>query len=293
MFKRIWLFLVTNIAVVLLLTAVMFVLERFFGIALTGNSYLFVFALIIGFGWAGISLLLSKWMAKRAYDLVMITNDNLDQLDEKERVVWQTVQDLAERHHIKMPEVWIYKDIDPNAFATWSSKNNSLVAVSTGLINLMEKDAIEWVIAHEMAHVLNGDMVTMALLQWVLNTFVVFFARVVANIVSNFLDEELSWLAYYAIVFVLEIVFWLLASIILMAFSRHREFKADAWAASYVWSDKMIAWLEALKTMKDSAPGSKWKLATMKISTKSSNGFMKLFSSHPDLDERISVLKKI
>jgi heat shock protein HtpX len=155
----------------------------------------------------------------------------------------------------------------------------------------MDVDAIEWVVWHEMAHILNGDMVTMTLLQWVVNTFVIFIARVVANIISNFLDEDLWWLAHMWIVIVLEIIFGLFASIIVMAFSRHREFKADAGSAKFLWKEKMIAWLEALKKMQAMTSWDKSKLATMKISTKNKWGIMKLFSSHPNLQDRIDALK--
>jgi len=293
MFKRVGLFLLTNIAVMVLLSIVVFVLERYLWISLSWNAYIFVVALVIWFGWAFISLALSKWMAKRAYNIVLITPDNLSSLDKKEKIVWNVVSDLADRNHIKMPEVGIYKDMDPNAFATGASKNSSLVAVSTWLLESMDEGAIEWVIAHEMAHVLNGDMVTMTLLQWVLNTFVIFFARVVANLIAQFLEEELSWLAYYGIVILLEIIFWIFASIIVMAFSRHREFKADEGSAKFVWKEKMIAWLEALKKMQHLAWWDKSKLASMKISTKKKWWIMALFSSHPDLDDRIKRLQDL
>ncbi|QFR39303.1 protease HtpX [Candidatus Gracilibacteria bacterium 28_42_T64] len=293
MFKRVGLFLLTNIAVMVLLSIVVFILERFFGISLSGNGYIFVVAIVIGFGGAFISLALSKWMAKRAYNIVLITSDNISSLDKKERIVWDVVSDLADRNHIKMPEVGIYKDMDPNAFATGATKNSSLVAVSTGLLESMDEAAIEGVVAHEMAHILNGDMVTMTLLQGVLNTFVIFFARVVANIISNFLDEELSWLAYYGVVILLEIIFGIFASIIVMAFSRHREFKADEGSAKFVGKEKMIAGLQALKKMQHLAGGEKSKLASMKISTKKKGGIMALFSSHPDLDDRIKKLEEL
>jgi heat shock protein HtpX len=192
-----------------------------------------------------------------------------------------------------MPEVWFYVSKDPNAFATWSSKNNSLVAVSSWLLDMMEKDAIEWVIWHEMAHVLNWDMVTMALLQWVLNTFVVFIARIISNVISNSLDEKLSTIAYFAINILLQILFWLLASIVLMKFSRYREFKADEWSARFVWKEKMIAWLEALKQTKNLLTEDKSSIAAMRISDKQKKWFKALFSSHPDLDDRINALKNL
>ncbi len=291
MMKRIMMFILMNIAIMVLLTITFTILENVFGIKLTWNAYLLVFAWIIWFGWSFISLALSKWMAKRAYKIKLITTDNVSELDKKERILWDTVQDLAERNHIKSPKVGIYVDSEANAFATGSSKNNSLVAVSTGLLELMDEKAIEWVVAHEMAHILNGDMVTMALLQGVLNTFVIFISRSIANIISNFLDEELSWIAHLALVIVLEILFGLLASLILMKFSRHREFRADHWAAVFVWKDKMIAWLQALKNMQNQTREDKSSFAAMKISSHKRWGLMSLFASHPDLDDRIKALQ--
>ncbi|MCP4523939.1 MAG: protease HtpX [Candidatus Gracilibacteria bacterium] len=293
MLKRIMMFLLMNAAIMVLLTITFTVLERVFGIQLTGNAYLFVFALIIGFGGSFISLALSKWMAKRSYNIQPIQIDQLSELGKKERLVWDVVNDLAERHHIKTPEVGIYEDAEANAFATGSSKNNSLVAVSTGLLDVMDEKAIEGVIAHEMAHILNGDMVTMALLQGVLNTFVVFISRSIANIISNFLDEELSWIAHLALVIVLEILFGLLASLVLMKFSRHREFKADAGAAEFVGKEKMIAGLRTLKDLQKFAAKDEGTFASMKISSKKKGGMRSLFASHPDIDARIKALEEM
>jgi heat shock protein HtpX len=199
-----------------------------------------------------------------------------------------------------MPEFGIYQSEEPNAFATWATKNNSLVAVSTGLIESMDKDAIEWVMAHEMAHILNWDMVTMTLLQWVLNTFVVFFAKIIANIIDSALswdDEERSWwsFTYIMIDMALQMIFWLIAGIIVMWFSRHREYKADAWSAFFVWKDKMIDWLRTLQKLEpvliktdDSDPN-----ATFKIESKPRWWIMRLFASHPPLEDRIKALENL
>lgn len=237
-------------------------------------------------------------MAKRAYGVQVVPISEYYHLDSKKKVVFDVVKDLADRNHIDMPEVWFYVSREPNAFATWASKNSSLVAVSSGLLEIMDKDAIEWVIGHEMAHVLNGDMVTMTLLQWVLNTFVIFISRVLAWIVDNFLNGEReeggwnSW-AYIGLSMLFEIVFGILASMITMWFSRHREFRADAWSAQFLGKQKMITWLEALKRMQNFASDDSSELATMKISTKWRSGLMALFSSHPDLDDRINALKEL
>lgn len=303
MFKRVFLFLATNLAIIVVLSIVIMIVEKVFWIDVTwyvwGNyTGLFIFSLIFGFGWAFISLFMSKWIAKKAYSVKVISINQYDNLDSKQRLVFDVVRNLAEREKITMPEVGFYNSAEPNAFATWASKNSSLVAVSSWLLSMMEKDAIEWVIAHEMAHVLNWDMVTMTLLQWVINTFVIFISRVLAWVVDNFLNGEKesssgpSW-SYYLISIFFEIVFWILASMITMWFSRHREFRADAWSARFVGKQKMIAWLMALKNMQNITSWDDSKLATMKISTKGRTWLMALFSSHPDLDDRIKALNDL
>lgn len=291
MFKRIILFLFTNLAVLIVLSVILFILEYFLWIHLTGYWYLFVVALVIWFGGSFISLLMSKWMAKKVYKITLINQANLNELDAKEKVVWDTVVELADANHIKMPEIWIYVDTDPNAFATWATKNSSLVAVSTGLLTTMNKDEIEWVIGHEMSHILNWDMVTMTLLQWILNTFVIFLSRLIWNLITQVVDEKFSILAYYLSIILLEILFWILASLVVMWFSRHREYKADEWSAKFVWKEKMIAWLKALQKMQNLASADKGSFASMKISTKQKWWIMKYFASHPDLEDRIANLE--
>lgn len=300
MIKRIMLWFAMNAAIMIIITAIFFILEHVFWITLdlygTWSSSIIpilIFSTIVWFTWSFISLAISKWMAKRAYKITPITIEQVSSLSEKERLVWDLVSELSERNHITMPEVGIYQSNEANAFATGMSKNSSLVAVSTELLDIMDKKAIEWVVAHEMTHILNGDMVTMALLQWVLNTFVVFFARIVANIIASRLDEWLGGIAYFIVNILLQIVFGILASLLAMKFSRYREFKADAWSAKYVWKEKMIAWLQALKNIQSKISWDEWNLATMKISTKKTSWFMMLFSSHPDLDERIKRLENM
>lgn len=292
MLKRIWLFLATNLAIIILLSIVMFIIEYFFGIRLTWYSYIFVVALVIWIWGSTISLFMSKWSAKRAYKLQIIKAEDVYKLNSKEKLVWETVQSLAERNNIKMPELGIYTDKEANAFATWATKNSSLVAVSSGLLETMTEAEIEWVIGHEMAHILNWDMVTMALLQWVLNVFVIFAARVIWRAISAFVDEEWALIAYYVSAILLEFVFWLIASMIAMWFSRHREFRADEWSAKYLWKEKMISWLQALQRMQSIWKWEKDSFATMKISSNKKRGFMaNLFSTHPDLEARIANLE--
>ncbi len=298
MLKRIFLFLATNLAVMILIWIIIALLENFFWFRISWywQSYtsIFIYAMVVWFAWSFISLLLSKWSAKRAYNIVLIKQDDLSDLTSKERLVYDIVFDLSQKNGIKMPEVWIYESSDPNAFATWTTKNKSLVAVSSGLLDMMNEKEIKWVVAHEMSHIFNWDMVTMVLLQWVINTFVIFLSRVIANIVDSYFSKDdnsgASWI-YYVTSIVLDLVLWMLASIIVMWFSRYREYKADEWSARLVWKENMIAWLEALKKMINKASDDKSKLATMKISTKSKSWLMALFSSHPDLDDRIEHLR--
>lgn len=297
-FKRIGLFVLTNIAVIFLFSIALFAIERIFGInisQMSGQSYtwLLIYAAMFWFIGAFFSLTISRWTAKRAYGIVPFTPETAGMLTWKEKLVYDTVQSIAEKYNITMPEVGIYNAQDPNAFATWPSKNKSLVAVSTWLLHYMNEQEIEWVVAHEMAHILNGDMVTMTLVQWVMNTFVIFFARIIAEIINSRTDGKLWAWGYMWTYIALQLVLWILASIVVMKFSRWREFHADAGSAHYVGKEKMIASLEALKKMKDIAPKNNTKMATMQISTQTSSGFKKLFMSHPPLQERIDALHNL
>lgn len=296
LFKRIGLFLLSNIAIIFLFSLVLFIIQRVFWIdiiTMSGQSYygLLLYAGIFWFLGSFFSLAISRWMAKRAYSIVPFTAEQVHTLSWKELLVYNTVQDISERYHISMPEVWVYNSPDPNAFATGPSKNKSLVAVSSGLLNYMNESEIEWVVAHEMAHVLNGDMVTMTLLQWVMNTFVIFFARIIAEIVNSRTEGKLWTFWYMAVYIGLQLLLWILASLVVMWFSRYREFKADEWSSRYVWKEKMIAALTALQKMKNMAPKNTWKMSTMQINTRTNWWFKKLFMSHPPLEARIKNLE--
>lgn len=294
MFTRIALYIATNLAVILLLSFIM----RIFGIEpyLNENGLnltsLLIFSAILGFGGSFISLLLSKFMAKMSYRVQVITQPRTDY----ERFLFSVVSDLSAKLNIKMPEVGIYNSPEPNAFATGASRNSALVAVSSGLLETMNRDEVEGVLGHEMAHVANGDMVTMTLLQGVLNTFVIFFARIAAHVVASAMkqndrDGGISSLAYYGIAFAFEIIFGLLASMVVMAFSRHREYKADAHAAQTVGGRKMVAALQKLMQMQNRAIDPRGSaLNTMKISGQQSK-FAALMSSHPPLSKRIEALQ--
>lgn len=297
--KRILLFLVTNIAVLILINIVLIVISKVFWIQVswygTDIVWLMVFSVVVWFSGAFISLLLSRWMAKKSYGIQLIDASRLWDYSSQERLVYETVFQIAQRNGISMPEVWFYQSEDANAFATGATKNKSLVAVSTGLMTHMNDKEIEGVVAHEMAHILNGDMVTMTLLQGVLNTFVVFASRIVANIADSYFskwENNGPTYVYYIVSILFEIIFWILASIVVNAFSRRREFRADEGSAHYVGKDKMIAALKALEKIHE-APLVDQKFSAAMIRGREPSGFMKLFMSHPPLRARIEHLEKI
>lgn len=283
MFTRIALFLATNFAVLILASIVMSLL----GVNPSQMSGLLVMAAIFGFGGSFISLLLSKWMAKRSTGAVVITEPR----NPTERWLLATVERQAKAAGIGMPEVAVYDGPEINAFATGANRNNALVAVSTGLLHNMSEDEAEAVLGHEIAHVANGDMITMALLQGVLNTFVIVLARVVGGIIDSALSGNREGggrgFAYYIIVFVLEMVFGLFATMISMWFSRHREFRADAGGASLAGRQKMIAALERLQ-LNHGQSTLPTQIAAFGISDSTAK---KLFMSHPPLEERIAALR--
>lgn len=284
MFKRIGLFLLTNIAVLALLSVVMAV----FGINPSSNAGLLIMAALFGFGGSFISLLLSKWMAKRGTGAHVI--DQPRNADEQWLV--STVRRQAEAAGIRMPEVAIYEASEINAFATGPSRNNSLVAVSTGLLRAMNRDEAEAVLAHEVSHVANGDMVTMALIQGVLNTFVIVLARLVGRVIDGYISggREGPGIGYYVIVFVLDMIFGLFASMIAMWFSRHREFRADAGGAQLAGRDKMVAALQRLSQTYGASTLPK-QVAAFGISGGVAHGLKRLMMSHPPLEERIQALR--
>lgn len=286
MFKRIALFLATNLAVLMLLSVVMAV----FGIDPRSNAGLLVMAAMFGFGGSIISLLLSKWIAKKTTGAHVIGEPR----NETERWLVQTVRRQAEAAGIGMPEVAVYDAPEINAFATGANRNNALVAVSTGLLRAMQRDEAEAVLAHEVSHVANGDMVTMALLQGVLNTFVIVLARLVGRVVDGMLggqrDDGSVGIGYYAVVFVLDMVFGVLASVIAMWFSRRREFRADAGGAQLAGRHKMIAALERLSATYGISTLPK-QVQAFGISGGVGHGLRRLFLSHPPLEERIAALR--
>ena len=284
--KRVLLFLATNLAVILVLSLVLNIVFSFLGVDRSGIGGLLVFAAVFGFGGSFISLAMSKWMAKRSTGAVVIEQPR----NATEQWLMNTVARQAKAAGIGMPEVAIYDSPEMNAFATGMNRNNALVAVSTGLLRNMREDEVEAVLAHEVSHVANGDMVTLTLIQGVVNTFVIFLARLVAGMLNNNgnNNNQGGGFAYYATVMVLEMVFGVLASIIVMWFSRQREYRADAGAAKLEGSPtKMIAALERLKHNHESRlEGSMMAFGIAGGATKS-----ELFLSHPPLEKRIAALR--
>jgi heat shock protein HtpX len=285
---RIVLFLATNMAILVLLGIVMNV----FGVDSRSTSGLLVMAAMFGMGGSFISLAMSKWIAKKSTGAIVIENPQ----NQTEQWLVDTVRRMAESAEIGMPEVAIYNAPDMNAFATGMNKNAALVAVSTGLLQNMGKDEVEAVLAHEVTHVACGDMVTLSLIQGVLNTFVIFLSRIAANIIDNFVrsDEEgggLGFFGYMAVTIVLEIVLGLFASIIVMWFSRKREFTADKGAAYLTGKDKMISALRRLQAHHEPShlPD---QVAAFGIRPKK-GGLAELFRSHPPLEERIAALQQL
>jgi heat shock protein HtpX len=289
--KRIALFVLTNLAIVLVLSLVAQLTGLDVWLARQGSSLggLLVFAAFFGFSGALISLGLSKWMAKRAMGVRVIDVPATP----AEQWLLDTVRTLAGHAGIGMPEVGIFESAQPNAFATGPRRDSALVAVSSGLLSAMNRSEIEAVLGHEMTHVANGDMVTLTLIQGVVNTFVIFLSRIVGNIVDRSLsrDSEGRGPAYLVTVLVTQLVLGVLASIIVMWFSRQREFRADAGGARLAGRDQMIAALERLQRAHDEPLPSH--LNAFGIAGGEGAGWQRLFMSHPPIEQRIAALRAL
>lgn len=280
--KRVLLFLATNLAVLVVLSIALSVIFTFFGIDRSSIGGLLVFAAIFGFGGSFISLAMSKWMAKRSTGAVVIEQPR----NATEKWLVDTVARQARKAGIGMPEVAIYDSPEMNAFATGMKRNDALVAVSTGLLRNMREDEVEAVLAHEVSHIANGDMVTLTLIQGVVNTFVIFLARLIAGAIRQN-NQQLGTFAYFGIVIALEMLFGVLASIIVMWFSRQREYRADAGAARLEGANKMVAALKRLQHNHESRlEGS---MAAFGIAGGGKRS--ELFMSHPPLEKRIAALQ--
>ena len=291
--KRIFLFIATNLAVVLLLGIVARLLgvDRFLHQSGLNLPSLLIFAAIFGMGGSLISLLMSKWIAKRSVGAQVIEQPRT----QTERWLVETVRRQAQAAGIGMPEVALYDSPEPNAFATGANRNAALVAVSTGLLQQMTEDEVEAVLGHEVSHVANGDMVTLSLLQGVLNTFVIVLSRVVGYAVDRALspnnENRRPGIGFMLTSFVMEILFGMLASLVVMGFSRHREFHADAGGARLAGRGKMIAALERLRQLHEPSrlPS---EMAAFGINGGLGAGLRKLFMTHPPLEERIAALRQ-
>lgn len=284
MAKRIFLFLLTNIAVVVTISTILSVLGVRPG---DGLGPLAIFCLIWGMGGALISLAISRWMAKRAMG-VQLVDGNTGNADAD--WLYRTVEKLAQQANLPMPEVGIYNSPEVNAFATGPSKKRSLVAVSTGILRAMKRNELEAVLAHEMSHIGNGDMVTMTLLQGVMNAFVMFAARIIASIVAGQSKSERgSDGIYFLVRIVVEIVLGIAGSLVTAWFSRYREFRADAGGASLAGTGNMVAALQRLAEGPQGVDPRAPALASFKIS--GAPKFMALFSTHPPLEVRIAALR--
>ena len=292
--KRIVLYLATNLAIVLVLSITLQLLgvDRMLdqqGVGIDYNALLILSA-VMGFGGSFISLLLSKWSAK------MMTGAQVIEVPSNmtERWLVDTVKRQAQKAGIGMPEVAVYDGPEINAFATGWNKDSALVAVSTGLLNHMSQEEAEAVLGHEVSHVANGDMVTLALIQGVVNTFVIFFSRIIGHLVDRvvFKVERGYGPAFYVTVIIAQLVLGILASIIVMWFSRHREFRADAGGARLAGREKMIAALERLKLNHEQSQLPD-QMKAFGISGNVARGFTRLFMSHPPLDERIAALRAV
>ncbi|MBN8727884.1 MAG: protease HtpX [Xanthomonadales bacterium] len=287
--KRVLLFVATNLAVIALLQIVLFIVQGVFGVRLGNYSGLLLMAAVLGMGGSFISLAMSKWIAKRTTGAQVISQPR----NEAETWLLSTVRRQAQAAGIGMPEVAIYDAPDLNAFATGMNRNNALVAVSSGLLRNMDRDEVEAVLGHEISHVANGDMVTMGLIQGVLNTFVIFLARVIGTVVDNALSgnrdgEGSGGFAYFAIVMVLQLILGVFASMIVMWFSRWREFRADAGGAGLAGRGKMIAALQRLGANHGEAALPK---ALQAFGISGEGGISRLFMSHPPIAERVAALQ--
>lgn len=279
--KRVFLFLATNFAILIVLGVALSILMPVLGIDSQSNAGLLLFCAVFGMGGSLVSLAMSKWIAKRSVGAVVIEQP----ANQQEAWLIDTVKSQASQAGIGMPEVAVWDSPEINAFATGMNKNNALVAVSTGLLGSMTKDEAEAVLAHEISHVANGDMVTLALIQGVVNTFVFFFARIVASALSRGSNNRFM---YFMTVMFFQFVFGILASIIVMWFSRRREYRADEGGANLAGDQKMIAALQRLQgdSQESHLDG---QLVAFGISGK--KAMAALFLSHPPLEERIAALQ--
>ena len=289
--KRIFFFTIVNILIIATLSITFSLASAFFGWEINLSSYsgLILFCSIFGMGGAFISLAASKFMAKMMFGLKIIDPRTTDPTG---REIVEVVHDLARKARLsKMPDVGVYESEEVNAFATGPSKNNSLVAVSTGLLRRMKKEEVEGVLGHEVAHIANGDMVTMTLIQGIMNTLVMIVARLIASVIASQVDERARWGIHFAAVIVLQILLGMLGMIVVNYFSRWREYRADAGGARLAGREKMVNALQVLSGSTELVEADHPSMASLKIAGGKGRMLARLFSTHPPIEERIARLK--
>ncbi len=293
--KRVGILVLTNAFIMLGAYLIIYLLERYLGINITWDTSLMsllLYGFIFGMWWSIISLYMSKGIAKRTYNINILDISKSESYDNKLQSIITTIKFISDKKWVKVPEIWYYNSSDPNAFATWPSKDNSLIAVSTWLLENMNESEINAVIWHEMAHIYNGDMVTMTLIQWLMNTFVFFLSRVVGIIWSSRTEEATR--SYNPLMtFLLEIIFGITGTLIISRFSQFREYRADKWSANILGKQGMIYALEKLQLLTQwrSKSGND-QFATMKINGWG-NRLSRLFATHPTLSARIYRLQNM
>ena len=293
--KRIFLFVLVNVLVIFTISSIINIFHLAPYLTRYGINYesLLIFCTLWGMGGAFISLLISKPLVKMMMRIKVIKENNTS---ENAQFLFETVENLSSKVFIKMPEVGIFQSNEVNAFATGFSKNNSLIAVSTALLEKLPKEQVEAIIGHEMSHITNGDMVTMTLVQGIVNAFVMFFARILAFFLtsSGNRNNRSSGMSFYLFTYLFEIMFMLLGSIAVCKFSRNREFRADLGGANLTNKEQMIAALNSLKSLQEVKDTSKSTalVNTLKISSNKKRGLSLLFATHPPLDERIEKLQQ-
>jgi heat shock protein HtpX len=293
-FKRIGLFVLTNLLVMVTIGIVWSIASQFLGMAGLNSHIpmLMAFCAVWGMGGAFIALLISKWSAKMFHG-VKVIEPNTQNLEQRQLVT--KVHEFARRAQLtKMPEVGIYESEDINAFATGPSRSNSLVAVSTGLLQRMNEKEVDGVLAHEVAHIANGDMVTMTLIQGIVNAFAMFFSRILAGLVASNVEERYRGIVRFAVTILGDIAFTLLGSLVVNYYSRRREFRADAGGAKYSSKESMIAGLQKLRAVYElPIPPEQGATATLMISNRDKKGWLaNAFATHPPLEERIAALQR-
>ncbi|MCB0342990.1 MAG: protease HtpX [Pseudobdellovibrionaceae bacterium] len=288
--KTVFLFLVVNILVVTTISITWSFISAALGLQNDYYTYILGFSLILGMGGAFFSLFASKFMAKTMMG-VQVVDPHVS--DVRLQGLVQSVHNLAKGAGLpKMPEVGVYDSPEVNAFATGPSKSNSLVAVSTGLLHKMDRDELEGVLAHEVAHIANGDMVTMTLIQGVINAVVMFAARALANVVAGQMDRDAGPWVHFGLVFLFQIAFGILGAVVVNYFSRHREYRADRGGAQLAGTDKMVSALRSLMDTQTLIEPDQQAIASLKISGRSRSALAFLFSTHPPLEERIARLQQ-